>query len=245
MTTPPSLPVLPGLAWSRHKKPAFATRVASHVSGREVRAAFFVNPLYEFEASYAGLSAAAAPAAGQVALGALSLQALLGFHAQMQGQFGTFLYADPDDSTVAGGAIGIGDGTTQKFLIGRNIGGFVEPVSWATAVNNVYLNGVVLAANHWLFTPPNMLGFGVAPSAGVNITADFSFAFQCRFLDDQIDFEEIMLGLYKLDSLKFRSVKVNTDPTAAVTPPPLIDLDYQTGQPIQFDRTTGDTIRVQ
>ena len=39
MTAPPSLPALPGLAWSRHKKPGFSTRVAQHVSGREVRVA--------------------------------------------------------------------------------------------------------------------------------------------------------------------------------------------------------------
>src|SRR5947209_5798194 len=84
------------------------------VSRREVRLALFVNPLYEFEANYAGLSSTNAPAGGQAGLGAFSLQALMGFHAQMQGQFGTFLYTDPDDNTVTGGAISAGDGTTHK-----------------------------------------------------------------------------------------------------------------------------------
>ena len=56
MTTPPSLPTLAGLAWSRHKKPGFSTRVASHVSGREVRVALMSYPLYEFEAVYNGLA---------------------------------------------------------------------------------------------------------------------------------------------------------------------------------------------
>ena len=32
------------------------------------------------------------------------------FSLQLQGQFGTFLYTDPDDSTVTGQGIGIGDG---------------------------------------------------------------------------------------------------------------------------------------
>jgi len=37
---PFTFPALPGLAFSVHKKPSFSTRVASHVSGREVRCHF-------------------------------------------------------------------------------------------------------------------------------------------------------------------------------------------------------------
>src|SRR3984957_14196176 len=99
MTTPPSLPGLPGLSWSRHKKPGFATRIAPHASGREVRVALMSYPLYEFEAVYNGLSSSASLFAG---LGASSLQSLMGFFLQLQGQFGTFLYADPDDAAVIG-----------------------------------------------------------------------------------------------------------------------------------------------
>ena len=39
------------------------------------------------------------------------------------------------------------------------------------------------------------------------ISADFSYAFNCRFLDDQMDFEEFMSNLWKLESMKFRSVE--------------------------------------
>lgn len=225
MSTPPTLPVLPGLGWSRHKKPGFQTRIASHVSGREVRLALQVNPLYEFEAVLGGLSSATTPAEALAGLGASSLQSLMGFFLQMQGQFGTFLYADPDDGTVAGGAVAIGDGTTQSFIIPRVLGGFSEPSSWVTNVGNVYLNGVAQAPATWVFTPPNSIGFYTAPSSGTAITADFSFAFQCRFLDDQMDFEEFMAALWKLDSLKFRSIKANTVPAA---PPQWFNL-YQIG----------------
>lgn len=210
MTTPPSLPTIPGLAWSRHKLPKFTTRVASHVSGREVRVPLQPYPLYEFQAVYSGLSSAASPAAAQAGLGALSLQSLMGFFLQMQGQSNTFLYTDPDDNSVSGGAIATANGTTQTFVITRNLGGFIEPVSWVTNVANVYLNGVAQPSSSWLFTAPNSIGLSSAPSAGVAITADFTFAFQCRFLDDQIDFEEFMSSLWKLDSLKFRSVVANT-----------------------------------
>ncbi len=57
------------------------------------------------------------------------------------------------------------------------------------------------------FTTPNTLTFTTAPGNLVPITASFSYAFNCRFLDDQEDFENIMNGLWQLQSLKFRSVK--------------------------------------
>ena len=53
------------------------------------------------------------------------------------------------------------------------------------------------------------------------ITADFSYAYNCRFLDDQMDFEEFMSSLWKLDSMKFRSVKASTNvPSPAWLPTP-------------------------
>ncbi len=49
---------------------------------------------------------------------------------------------------------------------------------------------------------------GAQPSpAPSGIVADFTYAFQCRFTDDQEDFENFMSGLWKVSSLKFRSVK--------------------------------------
>src|SRR5580658_8770348 len=173
MTTPPSLPALAGLAWSRHKKPGFSTRVASHVSGREVRVALMSYPLYEFEAVYNGLTSSGSTFAG---LGANSLQSLMGFFLQLQGQFGTFLYTDPEDSGVTGQGIGIGDGTTTAFTFVRALGGFAEPVGWVTAVSNVYLNGALQSGGSYSLTTPNTLTFTTPPGAGVVVSADFSFA---------------------------------------------------------------------
>ena len=132
MTTPPALPNLPGLSWSRHKKPGFSTRVAPHVSGREVRVALMNYPLYEFEAVYNGLTSSASTFAG---LGASSLQSLMGFFLQLQGQFGTFLYTDPDDAAVTGQVFATGDGTTTVFTMERSLGGFLEPVGWVTTLS--------------------------------------------------------------------------------------------------------------
>ncbi|MGB6536638.1 MAG: DUF2460 domain-containing protein [Xanthobacteraceae bacterium] len=204
MTSPPSLPALSGLSWSRHKKPGFSTRVASHVSGREVRVALMAYPLYEFEAAYNGLTSSASLFAG---LGASSLQTLMGFFLQLQGQFATFLYEDPDDNAVGGQAFASGNGSTTSFTMMRALGGFLEPVGWVTNVANVYLNGTAQAASTYSLATPNSLNFTTPPASGVVVSADFSYAFNCRFLDDQMDLEEFMSNLWKLESMKFRSVK--------------------------------------
>jgi hypothetical protein len=202
MTVPPSFPTLPGQGWSVHKRPTFATRVAGHISGREVRSALYTAPLYEFELTYDGL----ASDSSRLGLADLSLQTLMGFYLLCQGQFGTFLYIDPTDNAVSEQVIASGDGSTEIFTLQRTIGGYTEPVSWVTAISSVSLAGIVQTSG-WSLTQPNSLTFTNAPASGSVITADFSYGFVCRFLDDQNDFENFMAGLWKLDSLKFRSVK--------------------------------------
>jgi Conserved hypothetical protein 2217 (DUF2460) len=202
MTTPPSFPVLAGQAWPVHKKPTFSTRVALHVSGREVRAPFYAQTLYEFELTFDGLASNAA----YPGLGTNSLQSLMGLYLQVQGQFGTFLYTDPTDNAVTGQAIATGDGSTKAFTFVRTLGGVTEPASWVTLVSNVYLNGIDQPSG-WTLTTPNTLTFTTAPGNLDAITASFAYAFNCRFIDDQADFENIMNGLWLVQSLKFRSVR--------------------------------------
>jgi len=239
MTIPPSLPGVPGLGWSRHKKPGFSTRVVSHVSGREVRVALMAYPLYEFEVVYNGL--ASNSTAAFAGLNSNSLQTLMGFFLQLQGQFGTFLYTDPDDNTVTGQMIGTGNGSTQSFVMGRTLGGWNEPVAWVTNIANVYLNGVAQPTGPWQLVAPNTLSFAYAPASGVIITADFTFAFQCRFLGDQMDFEEFMSALWKLDSMKFRSIKANLTPA----PVPLFTIDWAPNEPLLYNTGPTETLDVE
>ncbi|MGH6840980.1 MAG: baseplate megatron protein TIM-barrel domain-containing protein, partial [Methylocella sp.] len=206
--TPFSFPSLPGLAYSVHKKPSFATRVASHVSGREVRLPYYAVTLYEFELTIEGLdSAGSFPG-----LGVNSLQALMGLYLQCKGQSGTFLYTDPSDNTQAAfiaATPATGDGATTVFTLNRTLGlganVETEPVSWITGTPVVQDNGV--AAGAFTVTAPNKITFAAAPLSGHAITATCTYAFNCRFLDDQVDFENFMNGLWQVQSLKFRSVK--------------------------------------
>lgn len=203
MSTPPSFPVLPGQGWSVHKKPTFSTIVAPHTSGREVRGVLYQNPIWKFELAYDGLASDAATYPG---LGAQSLQGLMGLFLQCQGQWGTFLYSDPTDNSAAAQTFATGDGATKTFTFARSLGGFLEPVGWVTSVSQVTVAGVVQASG-WSLTTPNSLVFSSAPANGAAIAATFAYAFQCRFDDDSLDFEEVMQNLWSLGSLKFQSVR--------------------------------------
>ena len=205
MTTPPPFPSLSGLGWSVHKKPVFSTIVASHVSGREVRDALYQNPIWQFELTIDGMDSTSSTYAG---LGANSLQSLMGFFLQCQGQYSTFLYTDPTDSAAMNLTFATGDGSTTSFTFSRYMGAFLEPVGWVTSVSNVYLNGVNQASG-WALSTPNSLVFGSAPGSGVAIAATFAFAFQCRFDSDDQDFEQFMSNLWKTESVKFRSVRTS------------------------------------
>jgi hypothetical protein len=74
-----------------------------------------------------------------------------------------------------------------------------------TAVAAVYLDGVVTPSG-WKVSG-NVITFDAAPASGVVISADFSYGFLCRFLEDTLDFEEFMDNLWSLKSLKFRQVR--------------------------------------
>ena len=201
MATPPIFPQLAGQGWSVHKRPSFATRVAGHVSGREVRSAYYTQALYEFELTFDALAANA----GYGGVGASSLQTLFGFYLACQGQLSTFVYLDPSDGGVTAQAIATGDGTTKSFTLVRTLGATTETVSWVQQVSAVYVAGVTQSG--FTVATPNSLTLAVAPANGAAITADFTYGFLCRFLDDQEDFENVMSGLWKVASLKFRSVR--------------------------------------
>ena len=205
MTAPPSFPVLAGQGWSVHKKPIFSTIVAAHTSGREVRDALYQNPIWQFELTFDGLGSDSASYPG---VGAQSFQSLMGLYLQCLGQYGTFLYTDPTDSAASNQTFATGDGATTSFAFARSLGGFLEPVGWVTSVSQVTVAGAAQPAG-WSLSTPNSLVLSTAPAAGALIGASFSYAFQCRFDADSANFEQFMQNLWRIESLKFRSVRIS------------------------------------
>ena len=204
MTEPPSLPTIPGLTWPVQRRQQRRTIIAKHSSGGDVRTALWQYPLWEFEIAFDGLSASATQHPG---LGANSFQTLLGFYLTQGGPLSPFTFTDPAFNGAIGAPIGTGDGTTKQFRFSRIYGGAVEPVSWVTGTPTVYLDGVAQSGAAWTLAAPNVCGFVTAPTAGAVVTADCSYAFLCRFLDDNPDFEQMMSNIWELKSLKFRQVR--------------------------------------
>jgi hypothetical protein len=61
----------------------------------------------------------------------------------------------------------------------------------------------------WSLSTPCSLVFAGPPASAVAIAASFAYAFQCRFDDDVADFEQYMQSAWRVDSLKFRSVRTS------------------------------------
>jgi len=204
MTTPPLLPALVGLGWSSKKTPRWSTIRKKHVSGREIVVPLFAYPLYDFELVYDMLDSSnfAFPT-----LGAYSQQLLMGFFNSLGGMFAPFLFADPVDSYAANLQIGVGDGTTQSFVMLRPVGGYSEPVGWVTSISSVTVAGV--NSTTFSLNTPNTLTFSSAPALNAPIAATFNYAFYCRMATDEIEFEQFMRHLHTVQSFKFSSVRTS------------------------------------
>ncbi len=193
----PVFPTLPGLGWSVKKTPVWSTRRAGHVSGREVRAANFANPLWRFELTYEVLRADSLHN---------ELQTLMGFYLTQRGSYGAFLFQDQSDNQVTGQVIGTGDGITTQFQLVRSLGGFVEPVGGVTGGVQIQFNGANQAAG-WSLVAPNIIQFASPPAPGIRISASFPFYYLCRFDGDEQEYENFMSQLWSLQSCKLISVR--------------------------------------
>jgi len=200
-------PALPGLAWSVTKSPTFQTRIQRAASGRELRALDYPYPLWQFTLVFDLLRDN--PAAGYD-----ELRTLMGFFMLCQGAFGTFLFRDPSDDRVAGQQIGVGNASTTVFQLQRAMGttlpgdGFQEPILAPNVVSAVYLNGITQSQASYSVDPnTGLVTFVTAPASGLIISADFSYYFRCRFVEDSYVFENFMFQLWQLKKLTFISVR--------------------------------------
>lgn len=200
-------PTLPGLAWSAVKTPTFQTRIQRAASGRELRALDYPYPLWQFVLVYDFLRDN--PAAGYD-----ELRTLIGFFMLCHGAFGTFLFEDPSDYQATGQQIGVGDASATVFQLRRAMGtalpggGFIEPIVAPNVIRTIYLNGITQNPSTYGVDPDTgLVTFETAPGDGLIVTADFTYYFRCRFIDDRYDFENFMHRLWQLKKLTFISVR--------------------------------------
>ena len=197
-------PLSAGLTWSVHVAPKFKTRVADHVSGREIRTAWQQYAIYDLTLSFDFLRGDSTQ----------EIQTLQGFFMARQGQYDTFLLdlgavtQNSADSHVTMGAQGTGDGVTTVFTLMRTVGEATEPVGYVFGadLSAVYVAGTLQDPASYSFSSPNTLTFNTAPASGNQITASFRYYFICRFAADTQDFEEFMANLWTLHELKLMTV---------------------------------------
>lgn len=205
MTTP-QLPSLAGLAYPVPRVPQWSNTKTESQSGKETAVKWWSSPRYEWTLSWNVL---------RTTVGNPELQTLAGFFGSLAGGGSVFLYRDPDDNTVTGQAIATGDGSTKTFQLQRTFGNGLNvytenvyaPNTSATKV--AYVDGVATTAtwNDFDSATPGTITFASAPANGKAITADFSFFFPCRFVDDTMTLNLFMSGLYEAQGVAFKSIK--------------------------------------
>lgn len=202
VTMPDLFPELPGLTYSVVKRPKFFTGIGTSASGREVRVGYAATPLWEWDLTFEYLpdkptDAAATPS---------DLRQLIGFYLKQNGALYGFNFRDPDDNTVTGEQIGVGDGISTNFYLVRTFGGTagsgVEPIGGLDQSQpfHVYCNGALQdpSAYDVVTTQPvaQIVRFHAPPAPGIVITADLSFFYFVRFKDDHYDFEKFLDRLW-------------------------------------------------
>lgn len=187
-------PALRGLDFDVTKTPIWSTDIQAAASGAEYRRARWSYPIWEFGLKYEFL---------RERLG--EFRQLVGFYNQRQGAAGEFLFEDPDDHTVTGQLLGLGDGATTRFQLMRNFGGFVEPFRDVKGVPVVRVGGV--AAGPFTIDATGGVVFAAAPGAGLAVSSDFSFYFRVRFKDDQLAGTKFADLLWQTDTVTLRTLK--------------------------------------
>ncbi|MDE1149722.1 MAG: DUF2460 domain-containing protein [Azospirillaceae bacterium] len=188
-------PTLPGIAFDCTKKPTWSTDIQKAKSGRETRIRWQSRPRWEFTLVYEFLRDTAA---------ANELQTLLGFYNQVSGAYQAFLFVDPDDNTAVGQTLGVGDGTSKAWTMIRTAGGAVETVGAVTALTAVYINGVVTTAYSLSGVT---ITFNNPPADGAVLSADFTYAFVCRFqADDDMEVLKFAKQLWEAKTVNLISL---------------------------------------
>ena len=111
-----TIPVLPGLWIEYDKAPIFATRRPTSISGKETRIRDQAYPRYQWTQAYNALRQGPSQT---------EQSQLQGFFETLGGGWDSFLFTDPDDSSVTSQGIGTGaeqhgEQAESDLLGGRN-----------------------------------------------------------------------------------------------------------------------------
>lgn len=192
-------PTLAGLQFDATRSPEWGTVTKVSQSGREYRATRFSAPLWRYTLSYEFLRSASA---------FTELQQLVGFFNQRQGSWDSWLFLDPDDNAVTAQAFGVGDATTTKFQLCRNLGGLVEPIYDVVGSPSIYVNGVLqTVTTNYSIGAFGIVTFVTAPGNTFVVSWTGQYYWRCRFAQDTVEFNKFMNNLWEAKKVEFVTIK--------------------------------------
>jgi hypothetical protein len=189
-------PTLPGLQFPVRRSAVWrSTKRRTTASGRRFAVTNETYPIWRYTLSFEFLRRDATFS---------EYDSLVAFFNQHRGGWDTFLYLDPDDNAVTNTQFGIGDGATRQFAATRSIGGIAEPVG-SVVITQVTVNGTPTTS--YVVDDGRIINFNAAPAASAVLRWTGSYYQRCAFVDDSMDLEKFMAGLWSADGVTFETVK--------------------------------------
>lgn len=209
---------LPGLAWSKVRRPKHSVSVQAHQSGGEVRMSYWSEPLWEWDLTYEVLRDGFR--AGRAWD---ELKQIEGLFLASTGSLSGFGFHDDDDHSATRTLVGSSDGTTTTFTLKRPRGTAVAAGTEAIGVLdlsqpfNLYFqtlsgaidpNDPVYGYTLDTSTPKNQkLVFNAAPPNGHTFVCDMSWFYYVRFQADSVDLEKFTHQLWALKKVTLCSLR--------------------------------------
>ena len=175
----PIMPTMPiSMASGLKKTPNFNTVRQVGAAGINSAVALKPYPTWDFEFALDHITGNEKTATSVVAQ-------ILGTFMATAGGANLFLFTDPQDNTLVGAQFGVGDGTSTKFQLSRNIYGQPDIIQNTNGTPNIYVNGTITAPAS--ISATGVVTFSTAPINTGILTWSGSFYFLCRFSEDTID----------------------------------------------------------
>jgi hypothetical protein len=211
---------LPGLTYSKVRRPKHNVSVQTHQSGGEVRMSYWNEPLWEWDLTYEVLRDGFRNGHAYD-----ELKQIEGCFLACTGSLAGMSFYDDDDHSAVQSGIGTTDGTTTNFTLYRTRGtqkegyfydgneniGFLD----TTQPFNLYVDQMPVDVSDPTFgytlstsTPKKQqLVFNSAPPAAHKLTCDLSWLYYVRFQADSQEFEKFMHQLWGLNRVTLCSLR--------------------------------------
>lgn len=190
------LPSFVGKAYPFGREAVWDTAIKRSSTGRRFSSTKWTYPIWRFKFKFEFL---------RQYLSYTEYSQLVAFFNNRAGAFDTFLFTDPEGSSVTDLGFGTGDGTTTLFPLNRTFGGYSEPIGKVSGtLSTVKVNGTPTAIT---VTNDFYVQFGSPPANGTALTWTGSYYLRCAFTDDILSADEFMDSLYSVDGVQIETIK--------------------------------------